>query len=90
MMNSINALKSCAMLPEVDAVLDASGLTCPLPVLRAQKHLRNMGAGQVLLLVSTDAVSETEVPLYCEQAGHSLLHSDRQDGVWRFWLRCGG
>lgn len=78
------------MPPEADAVLDASGLTCPLPVLRAQKQLRGMAVGQVLLVLSTDAVSETEMPLFCEQAGHTLLHSEHGDGEWRFWLRRGG
>lgn len=76
------------MPPEAQRVLDASGLTCPMPVLRAQRALREMRAGEVLLLISTDKVSQDEVPLFCEQAGHGLLHHEQVGGEWRFWIRC--
>lgn len=75
------------MPPEVARVLDAGGLTCPMPVLRAQRVLREMQAGEVLLLRSTDSISRDEVPLFCEQAGHRLLHHEHADGVWQFWIR---
>lgn len=74
------------MQPEAHITLDASGLTCPMPVLKAQKCLRDMASGAVLLLISTDSVSEDEVPLFCEQAGHRLLHRDYRAGQWRFWI----
>jgi tRNA 2-thiouridine synthesizing protein A len=77
------------MRPEADHTLDATGLTCPMPVLRAQKQLRAMPQGQVLLLISTDSVSEDEVPLFCEQAGHTLLHHEAAQGEWRFWIQRG-
>lgn len=60
-------------LPHSDETLDASGLTCPMPVLRAQRKLREMPAGQVLELLSTDPIALKEVPLFCQQAGHHLL-----------------
>lgn len=77
------------MRPEADARLDATGLTCPMPVLRTQKQLRGMAQGQVLLLISTDSVSEDEVPLFCEQAGHALLHHEAVQGEWLFWIQRG-
>jgi tRNA 2-thiouridine synthesizing protein A len=73
--------------PEADYQLDASGLRCPLPVLRAQKRLRSMQRGEVLEVLSTDSVSWTEMPVYCEQAGHTLLHRIADEGRWRFWIR---
>lgn len=76
--------------PEAHLQLDASGLTCPMPVLRAQKQLRAMQTGEVLEVLSTDPVSKTEMPLFCEQAGHALLHSSESEGEWRFWIRKGG
>lgn len=75
--------------PEPQQRLDASGLTCPLPVLRAQKLLRGMQRGEVLEVLSTDSVSKTEMPVFCEQAGHALLHQAEGAGEWRFWIRRG-
>lgn len=73
--------------PEEQQLLDASGLHCPMPVLRTQKTLRAMQQGEVLEVISTDKVSWTEMPLYCEQAGHALVHRIEGDGQWRFWIR---
>lgn len=71
--------------------LDASGLGCPLPVLRAQKMLRSMQAGEVLELLSTDQISLKEVPLFCEQTGHTLVSSEEDaDGLLRFLIRVRG
>lgn len=89
MTNSTNASAAAATPPEASRILDASGLRCPMPVLRAQRALREMQTGEILLLLSTDNVSEDEVPLFCEQAGHTLLHREQAAGEWRFWIRRG-
>lgn len=75
--------------PEADSHLDASGLHCPMPVLRAQKQLRAMLTGQVLSVCSTDSVSWDEIPAFCKQAGHTLLLREQHEGQWRFWIRKG-
>lgn len=75
--------------PEADNHLDAGGLRCPMPVLRAQKQLRSMLPGQVLSVLSTDSVSWDEIPAFCDQAGHALLHREQENGQWRFWIRKG-
>lgn len=69
--------------------LDASGLSCPLPVLRAHKVLRTMPQGAVLELFSTDPVSKDEVPAFCEQAGHHLLSVSEESGKWHFLIERG-
>lgn len=61
------------MNPVPHATLDATGLTCPMPVLRAQRKLREMPANSILELLSTDKIALKEVPLFCEQAGYVLL-----------------
>jgi tRNA 2-thiouridine synthesizing protein A len=68
-------------------VLDATGLKCPLPVLRAQKLLRNMSPGAQLTLLSTDEVSQKEIPLFCEQAGYELVETDYTTEIFRFIIR---
>ena len=67
--------------------LDATGLLCPLPVLRAQKALREMASGEVIEVLATDTASVNEFPAFCRQTGHELLEWDETDGRFRFRLR---
>ena len=67
--------------------LDATGLLCPLPVLRAQKALREMAAGDMLDVLTTDKASVSEFPAFCQQTGTELVESDEADGRYRFRLR---
>jgi tRNA 2-thiouridine synthesizing protein A len=67
--------------------LDATGLLCPLPVLKAQKALRGMAAGEEIEILTTDAASIREFPAFCEQTGHELLESAETGGGFRFRLR---
>ena len=53
--------------------LDAIGLLCPLPVLKARKRLKGMASGDVLRLVATDPAAVIDVPHFCAEAGHDLL-----------------
>ncbi|MFN4153949.1 MAG: sulfurtransferase TusA family protein [Paracoccaceae bacterium] len=68
-----------------DAEVDAAGLLCPLPVLKARKRLRAMQPGQVLRVVATDPASAIDIPHFCSQSGDTLLASD-QDGTVRVFL----
>jgi tRNA 2-thiouridine synthesizing protein A len=66
--------------------LDASGLTCPLPVLKARKALQAMQSGDRLELISTDAASALDVPVFCHQTGHALLNEQRDGDRWIFLI----
>ena len=68
-------------------VRDATGLLCPLPVLRAQKALRDMAAGDVIDVLATDTASVNEFPAFCRQTGHELLEWEQTGGQFRFRLR---
>ena len=59
-----------------DSVLDARGLLCPLPVLKARKRLASLASGQILRLLADDPAAVVDVPFFCEQSGHSLLYQD--------------
>jgi tRNA 2-thiouridine synthesizing protein A len=56
-----------------DAEVDATGLICPLPVLRARKRLLTLPAGAVLRLLADDPAARVDVPHFCTEAGHTLL-----------------
>ena len=67
--------------------LDARGLKCPLPVLRARKRLVAMAPGEVLRLVTSDAAAWVDVPHFCATAGHELLTSEDTGGGAVFLIR---
>lgn len=70
-----------------DAVLDASGLACPLPLLKAKQALHALTAGQILYVVATDPGSARDIPAFCRLAGHNLLATVETGQQWRFWLQ---
>ncbi|MEM1361112.1 MAG: sulfurtransferase TusA family protein [Pseudomonadota bacterium] len=74
---------------KADEELDASGLLCPLPVLKARKRLKSMDPGQVLSLIATDPAAVVDVPHFCAEAGHELVaQTDHLDGQ-RYLIRKG-
>jgi len=72
---------------EVTRELDTRGLNCPLPILRAKKTLNQMGAGEVLGIVSTDPGSVKGFEAFAAQTGHQLLESSEGDGEFHFKVR---
>lgn len=72
---------------EVDKELDARGLNCPLPILRAKKALADMQAGQVLRIVATDPGSVKDFQAFCKQTGHTLLEQSDAEKVYTFLMK---
>lgn len=66
--------------------VDARGLLCPLPVLRAARALRAMPPGKVLRLVATDPAAVIDVPHFCAGAGHAVLSETPDTDGARVWL----
>ncbi|MBP7001822.1 sulfurtransferase TusA family protein [Amaricoccus sp.] len=71
---------------EWDDEIDATGLLCPLPVLRARKRLLALPPGAVLRLLADDPAAVVDVPHFCAEQGHALLAETRLDGRRRAWL----
>lgn len=71
--------------------LDARGLLCPLPVLKARKRLQPLGVGDVLRVLTDDPMAVIDMPNYCREAGHELLiERASDDGSHYFEIRKGG
>lgn len=70
-----------------DREVDARGLNCPLPILRAKKALTDLGSGQVLKVISTDPGSKRDFEAFARQTGHTLLRVVEQDRQWTFFLQ---
>ena len=73
-----------------DEDLDATGLICPLPVLKARKRMRGLAGGAVLRLTTTDPAAVVDVPHFCAENGHSLLAQEEEGTVIRFFIRKAG
>lgn len=74
-------------MTEFDRELDASGLNCPLPILRAKKALGDMSRGQVLKIISTDQGSVKDFEAFAKQTNNPLLSSAEDGGKFVFMLR---
>jgi len=74
-------------MADFDQELDASGLNCPLPILRAKKSLAPMDAGQVLHIISTDPGSVKDFEAFCKQTGNELLDSKDEGGKFYFLIK---
>lgn len=70
-----------------DDYLDAKGLDCPLPLLKAKQALNRLSAGQVLYVEATDQGSVRDFDVFARQSGNNLLYSESLDSEFRFWLR---
>jgi len=68
-------------------VLDASGLNCPLPILRAKKSIAGLNSGQVLHITATDPGAVKDFEAFCKQTGNELLKSGEDNGKFIFEIR---
>lgn len=74
-------------MPDFDQELDACGLNCPLPILRAKKSLAKLSSGQVLRIIATDPGAVKDFESFAKQTGNTLLESTEQDGKFYFHLQ---
>jgi len=70
-----------------DQVLDAKGLNCPLPILKAKKALKDLQAGQVLEVLSTDPGSVADFSAFCRTTGNEMVEQSEADGVYTYLIR---
>ncbi len=70
-----------------DKELDARGLNCPLPILRAKKALNELASGQTLRIVATDPGSVKDFQAFAKQTGNQLLESSEANGEYIFVLQ---
>ncbi len=74
-----------------DAVqLDATGLICPLPVLRARKAMRDVAPGGLLEVRATDPAAVKDFAAFCEATGHVLVETRDEAGIYVFLMRKAG
>ena len=70
-----------------DKEFDASGLSCPMPIVKTKKSLRDMATGQVLRVVATDPGSVCDMAAFAEETGNTLLEFTTESSKYVFFLR---
>lgn len=70
-----------------DKEFDASGLSCPLPIVKTKKALADMESGQVLKVIATDCGAVKDMQAFTDQTGHALLSSTEEGGKYIFHIR---
>ena len=72
---------------QFDKELDARGLNCPLPILRAKKALTDMNSGQVLRILATDPGAVKDFEAFSKQTGNALLSSNTGNDAFTFFMK---
>lgn len=72
---------------EFNKEFDASGLSCPLPIVKTKKALADMTSGQVLRVISTDPGSVADMAAFAEQTGNALLEQATEGGKYVFFMK---
>ena len=74
---------------KADLVLDAKGLDCPMPLLKAKKALETLTSGQILEVQGTDEGSRVDLPGWCDRVGHVYLGMKAEAKFFRFYIKKG-
>ena len=72
---------------KADKTLDARGLDCPMPLLKAKKEMDALESGQILEIVGTDEGSKVDLPVWCERVGHSYLGVKEEANFFKFYIK---
>jgi TusA-related sulfurtransferase len=72
---------------EIKLKVDASGLSCPLPILRAAQGIKTVASGELIEVVATDAGSVKDFAAWASSTGNALVEQDSANGKFRFVLR---
>ena len=71
------------------AVLDAKGLSCPMPLLRTKKEMNKLNSGDILQVDGTDPGSRNDIPGWCSRSGHEYLGEKEMSGYFSFYIKKG-
>ena len=72
---------------EITTLVDARGLSCPMPIVKTAQAVKGLVSGQLLEVLATDAGSTKDFAAWCKTTGNELVESSVEGGVYRFVLR---
>jgi tRNA 2-thiouridine synthesizing protein A len=71
----------------ISKILDASGLSCPMPIVKTKKEIDSLSSGQILEVISTDPGSKNDMTAWCKRTGNELMESAEQGGKFQFYVK---
>lgn len=80
-------MHKCVKPEREDLFIDACGLACPLPLLKAKQGLNSLASGQVLRIQASDPGAQRDIPAFCDISGHQLLYSEASHKLFSYWLQ---
>lgn len=72
-----------------ESLLDARGLNCPLPILKARKALKDVALGGALRILATDPGAPEDFAAFCRTTGHELLESKQEGAIYDILIKRG-
>ncbi len=72
---------------EISQTIDARGLSCPMPIVKAAQAVRTVASGAAIELLATDPGSTRDVAAWCRATGHELLEQSVEGPTFRFLIR---
>lgn len=72
---------------KADLTLDARGLSCPMPILKTAKKIKEIEIGQVLEVLGDDPGTEEDMPAWCGQSGNEFLGEEKEEDYFKFYVR---
>lgn len=77
------------MSMQANQTLDAKGLSCPMPVVKAKKAIDELQSGQILQIDATDKGAKSDLAAWAKSSGNELLEEAEEDDVLKFWIKKG-
>jgi tRNA 2-thiouridine synthesizing protein A len=76
------------METKIDQTLDCKGLSCPMPMMKLAKAMKDLKSGQVLEMLGTDPGTKSDLPKWCEKSGNEMMSEEMLDGgVFRYLIK---
>jgi len=72
---------------KADVVLDAKGLSSPMPVIKTRKAIDSIQPGQILKIISTDPETKSDISVLLDRLGHELLQTKEEGGITEFFIK---
>lgn len=72
---------------ESTKILDAKGLSCPMPIVRTKQAMEILTSGDILEIHTTDKGSKSDLTAWAKSGGHELLEDVEEEDVFKFWIK---
>lgn len=74
---------------EATKILDATGVSCPMPIVKTKKAMDQLNTGDVLEIHATDKGAKSDLTAWANSGGHEIQQETEEDGVLKFWIKKG-